>query len=37
MSLASTETRSRSWWRENQQKLTPYIFLIPGIVFFMVT
>ena len=36
MSLASTETRSRSWWRENQQTLTPYIFLIPGVIFFLV-
>ncbi len=36
MSLASTETRSRSWWSQNQQKLTPYIFLAPGILFFMV-
>ena len=36
MSLASTETHSRSWWRENQQKLTPYIFLIPGVIFFLV-
>jgi multiple sugar transport system permease protein len=36
MSLASTETRRRSWWRENQQTLTPYIFLIPGVVFFLV-
>lgn len=39
MSLASTDNRSgkpRSWWRENQQTLTPYIFLIPGILFFLV-
>ncbi|HCQ66868.1 MAG TPA: sugar ABC transporter permease [Rhodobacteraceae bacterium] len=36
MRLASTETRRRSWWRENQQTLTPYIFLIPGVLFFMV-
>lgn len=39
MSLASTKSRTgptRSWWRENQQKLTPYLFLIPGIVFFLV-
>lgn len=36
MSLASTDTRPRSWWRENQQSLTPYIFLIPGVIFFLV-
>ena len=36
MSLTGRETRSRSWWRENQQKLTPYIFLIPGVIFFLV-
>jgi len=36
MSLASTQTRPRSWWRENQQTLTPYIFLIPGVLFFLV-
>ena len=35
MSLASTESRSRSWWREHQQGLTPYIFLIPGVLFFL--
>ncbi len=36
MSTVSTNAQTRSWWRENQQKLTPYIFLIPGIIFFMV-
>lgn len=36
MSLASTDVRQRSWWRENQQRLTPFLFLIPGIIFFLV-
>ena len=36
MSLESTQSRSRSWWREHQQGLTPYIFLIPGVLFFLV-
>ncbi|SFC24092.1 carbohydrate ABC transporter permease [Tropicimonas isoalkanivorans] len=37
MSIAISDTHSRrTWWRENQQKLTPYIFLIPGVLFFLV-
>ncbi len=36
MSHASAEPRSRSWWMQNQQRLTPYIFLIPGVVFFLI-
>ncbi|WP_116134032.1 carbohydrate ABC transporter permease [Tropicimonas sp. IMCC34043] len=36
MSVASTGTPRRTWWRENQQRLTPYLFLVPGVLFFMV-
>ncbi len=36
MSQESSMTRRRSWWREHQQTLTPYVFLIPGVVFFLV-
>ena len=27
-------TIRRSWWRRNQQQLTPWLFLLPGMVFF---
>lgn len=30
------QDRRRSWWRENQQKLTPWLFLIPGVIFFAI-
>ena len=26
--------RQSSWWRRNQARVTPVLFLIPGIVFF---
>ena len=30
-------TRKRSsWWKRNQQKLTPWIFLTPGLIFFCI-
>ncbi|RMD89870.1 MAG: sugar ABC transporter permease [Alphaproteobacteria bacterium] len=32
----STSTPSRSWWRRNQQRLAPWIFLAPGIAMFLV-
>lgn len=28
------ETPRRSWWRQNQQRLTPWLFLAPGIFMF---
>ena len=30
-----TETRQSSWWHRNQQQLTPWLFLAPGILFFL--
>ena len=29
------ETRQSSWWHRNQQQLTPWLFLAPGILFFL--
>ena len=30
-------TRKRSsWWKRNQQRLTPWIFLAPGLIFFCI-
>ncbi len=39
--MAATSTvrggsSNRSWWRKNQQWLTPWIFLIPGMVMFAI-
>ena len=34
MAMTSTELRSRSWWRSNQQWLTPWLFLTPGLIMF---
>lgn len=34
MSVTSSETRQRSWWRSNQQWLTPWLFLTPGMIMF---
>ena len=36
MSLESTEIPRRSWWRAHQQRLTPWLFLAPGGLFFLV-
>ena len=30
------EATTRSWWRRNQQTLAPYLFLAPGVLFFLV-
>ncbi len=32
--MTSTEVRTRSWWRSNQQWLTPWLFLTPGLIMF---
>jgi len=34
MAVTSTELRNRSWWRSNQQWLTPWLFLTPGLIMF---
>jgi multiple sugar transport system permease protein len=34
--IARAETPQRSWWRRNQQKLAPWIFLAPGLIMFAV-
>ncbi|PIE07321.1 MAG: ABC transporter permease [Rhodobacterales bacterium] len=34
--MSPASAQPRSWWRENQQRLTPYMFLIPGVVFFLI-
>ncbi|MEM9268733.1 MAG: sugar ABC transporter permease [Pseudomonadota bacterium] len=39
MALAETQgdtVRPRSWWRANQQTLTPWLFLAPGLLMFAV-
>jgi multiple sugar transport system permease protein len=36
MTMTSTETRQKSWWRSNQQWLTPWLFLTPGMILFAV-
>lgn len=36
MSMTNTNRQSRSWWQKNQQTLTPWLFLTPGIVMFAV-
>ena len=35
-SLSTRTIRQSSWWKRNQQKLTPLIFLAPGLLFFVV-
>ena len=35
-SLSTRTIRQSSWWKRNQQKLTPIIFLAPGLLFFVV-
>lgn len=32
--MATTETLNPSWWRKNQQTLTPLLFLAPGLAMF---
>ncbi len=34
VAVAVPETRSRSWWAQNQQTLTPWLFLLPGMAMF---
>jgi len=34
MATTTTETRTVSWWRSNQQTLTPWLFLAPGMAMF---
>jgi multiple sugar transport system permease protein len=34
--MAVQEARRRGWWRANQQRLTPILFLIPGVAMFAV-
>jgi len=36
MTMLNTETRKSSWWRTNQQTLTPWLFLAPGLVMFAI-
>lgn len=31
----TTQPPQRSWWKENQQRLAPWIFLAPGILMFL--
>jgi len=35
MATTTTETRTVSWWRSNQQTLTPWLFLAPGMAMFV--
>ena len=35
-SLSTRTIPQSSWWKRNQQKLTPIIFLAPGLLFFVV-
>ena len=32
----SQNTRRSSWWKRNQQRVTPWLFLMPGLLFFSV-
>ncbi|EFO34121.1 putative ABC transporter permease protein [Roseibium sp. TrichSKD4] len=32
----SHDTKAESWWHKNQQKLAPWLFLAPGVLFFLV-
>jgi len=34
--MESRNARPRSWWRENQLKLTPWLFLAPGLFMFSI-
>lgn len=34
MTSAAERQKPRSWWRANQQRLTPWLFTVPGIVMF---
>ncbi len=36
MSMSSTNRQSRTWWQKNQQTLTPWLFLTPGLLMFAV-
>lgn len=36
MSMTSTNRQSRTWWQKNQQTLTPWLFLTPGLIMFAV-
>lgn len=36
MTKITSEVQSRSWWRSNQQWLTPWLFLTPGMILFAV-
>ncbi|MCK5749233.1 MAG: sugar ABC transporter permease, partial [Oricola sp.] len=31
-----TPASQRSWWRRNQQRVTPWLFLAPGMLMFLV-
>ena len=35
MSTASPSTTTGTWWRKNQQRLSPWLFLAPGIAMFL--
>ena len=35
-SISTRTIRQSSWWKRHQQKLTPIIFLTPGLLFFVV-
>ena len=36
MTTASIESKTPSWWRQNQQSVTPFLFLAPGLLLFIV-
>ncbi|MFN3147599.1 MAG: carbohydrate ABC transporter permease [Paracoccaceae bacterium] len=36
MSMASSSPSPHGWWRRNQQRLAPALFLAPGVLFFAV-
>jgi len=36
MSVTQSQSKPQSWWRRNQQALTPWLFLAPGIFMFSV-
>lgn len=33
-SVSSLKARQSSWWKRHQQKVTPWLFLMPGLLFF---
>lgn len=35
-SQTAVQTRRSSWWKRNQQRVTPWLFLAPGLIFFTV-